>query len=98
MRISFAATSVVYKVLFNWIVPLWIPKTNNFFNNLGAPINQIMETGTEISKDLSIPTSQAVPPHEQPTQPILAAVPEDCTHHSEEWNDTHTHTHIYIYI
>lgn len=52
----------------------------NFFNNLGAPINQIQETGNEIEQNISTPTSQLVPPHEQPTQPIMAAVPEDCTH------------------
>jgi len=55
----------------------------NFFNNLGSPISQIMETGKEMQQDLSVPTSQQVPPHEQvpqAAQPMTIKVADDCTH------------------
>lgn len=52
----------------------------DFFNNYGSPINQIQETGSEMRKDLSIPTSKQVPPHEQTLQPLTIDVTEDCTH------------------
>jgi hypothetical protein len=52
----------------------------DFFNNLGSPISQIQETGKEMQQDLSVPTSQQVPPHEEVPQPMTIKVSEDCTH------------------
>ena len=53
----------------------------NFFNNLGSPIEEIQETGKEIQQNLSLPTSQLSPPHEQALQePMTIKVTEDCTH------------------
>lgn len=53
----------------------------DFFNNLGTPISEIQETGKEMQKDLSIPTSQLKPTTEQKDlQAVSIKITDDCTH------------------
>jgi len=53
----------------------------DFFNNLGAPISDIQDTNGQIIQNITTPTSELKPIHEQNlSQPMIIKVTEDCTH------------------